>query len=264
MGQVFLLCDMASISLQWRHNGCDGISNHQPHDCLLNRLFSCKSKKTSKLCVTGLCEGNSPVTSEYPAQMASNAENASIWCVIVLCSVCWTIWNSHKSCKAIVLCPSIIFLKSFHSLLMEYSLYCIVNPSIVFCVHVKMHWISNRDVGFLILQDYASHVPKHLLIEADGRIYASGKLIIIGSDNGLSPTRPQAIIWTTAGILLIGPSGTNFSEIFIGIQTFSVKKMHLKMSYARSCSFCLGLNMLNFCIFILNILQFCCCLIYWR
>ena len=184
--------------------------------------------------------------------------------VIVLCSVCWTIWNSHKSCKAIVLCPSIIFLKSFHSLLMEYSLYCIVNPSIVFCVHVKMHWISNRDVGFLILQDYASHVPKHLLIEADGRIYASGKLTIIGSDNGLSPTRRQAIIWTNAGILLIGPSGTNFSEIFIGIQTFSVKKMHLKMSYARSCSFCLGLNMLNFCIFILNILQFCCCLIYWR
>ena len=49
------------MSLQWRHNGCDGLLNHQPHDCLLNRLFRRKSKKTSKLHVTGLCAGNSPV-----------------------------------------------------------------------------------------------------------------------------------------------------------------------------------------------------------
>ena len=49
-------------TLQWRHNERDGISNHWPHDCLLNRLFRRISKKTSKLCVTGLCEGNSLVT----------------------------------------------------------------------------------------------------------------------------------------------------------------------------------------------------------
>ena len=55
-----------------------------------------------------------------------------------------------------------------------------------------------------------------------------GKLTTIGSDNGLSPGRRQAIIWTNAGILLIGPLETNFSEILIGIQTFSFKKMHLK------------------------------------
>ena len=60
-----------------------------------------------------------------------------------------------------------------------------------------------------------------------------GKLTIIGSDNGLSPGRRQAIIWTIAGILLIGPLGTNFSEILIGIQTFSFKKMNLKMSSAK-------------------------------
>ena len=48
-------------SLGWRHNGCDGVSNHQPHDCLLNRLFRLRSKKTPKLSVTGLCAGNSPV-----------------------------------------------------------------------------------------------------------------------------------------------------------------------------------------------------------
>ena len=49
-----------TISLLWRHNGRYGVSNHQPHDCLLNPLFRCRSKKTSKLRVTGLCAGNSP------------------------------------------------------------------------------------------------------------------------------------------------------------------------------------------------------------
>ena len=52
-----------------------------------------------------------------------------------------------------------------------------------------------------------------------------GKLTIIGSDNGLLPERGQAIIWTSAGILLTGPLGTNFSEILIEIQTFSLKKI---------------------------------------
>ena len=66
-------------TLQWRHNGRDGISNHQPHHCLLNRLFRRRSKKASKLRVTGRCAGNSPVTGEFPAQMASNAENVSNW-----------------------------------------------------------------------------------------------------------------------------------------------------------------------------------------
>ena len=66
-------------SLWWRHNGHGSISNHQPHHCLLNHLFGCRSKKTSKLRVTGLCAGNSPGTGEFPAQMASNAETVSIW-----------------------------------------------------------------------------------------------------------------------------------------------------------------------------------------
>ena len=65
--------------LQWRHNERDSISNHQLHDRLLKRLFRRRSKKTSKLRVTGLCEENSPVTGEFPAQRASNAENVSIW-----------------------------------------------------------------------------------------------------------------------------------------------------------------------------------------
>ena len=74
-----------------------------------------------------------------------------------------------------------------------------------------------------------------------------GKLTIIGSDNGLSPSGRQAIIWTNDGILLISPKGTNFSEILIGIQTFSFKKMHLKMSSAEWRPFCLGLNVLMTC-----------------
>ena len=77
--------------LQWRHNERDGVSNHQPHDRLLNHLFRCRSQKTSKLRLTGLCVGNSPVTGEFPAQMASNAENVSIW---------WR-HHDHSVCK----CP---------------------------------------------------------------------------------------------------------------------------------------------------------------
>ena len=66
-------------TLQWRHNGLDGVSNHQPHHCLPSCLFGCRSKKVSKLHVTGLCAGNSPGTGEFPAQKARNAENVSIW-----------------------------------------------------------------------------------------------------------------------------------------------------------------------------------------
>ena len=71
------------------------------------------------------------------------------------------------------------------------------------------------------------------------------KLTIIGSDNGLSPGRRQAIIWTNAGILLIRTLGTNFSEILSEIHAFSFKKMHLKMSSAKWRLFGLGINELK-------------------
>ena len=64
-----------TIPLQWRHNGHDNVSNHKAHGCLLNHLFRRRSKKTSKLRVIGIYAGNSPGTGEFPAQMASNAEN---------------------------------------------------------------------------------------------------------------------------------------------------------------------------------------------
>ena len=83
VGYQYYITHMATGSLQWYHNERDVVSNHQPHDCLLNCLFRRRSKKTSKLHATGLCAGNSPVTGEFPAQMASNVENVSIW------------WNHH-------------------------------------------------------------------------------------------------------------------------------------------------------------------------
>ena len=84
-----LSCTNRSLSLQWRHNGHDSISNHQPHDCLLNRVFRRRSKEKSKLRVTGLCAVNSPGTGEFPAQMASyrSRKNVSIW------------WRHHERYK---------------------------------------------------------------------------------------------------------------------------------------------------------------------
>ena len=86
----------------------------------------------------------------------------------------------------------------------------------------------------------------HVLLTHWGRVthICVSKQTIIGSDNSLSPGRRQAIIWTNAGILLIGPMGTNFSEILIEIHTFSFKKMRLKISSGKWRPCCLGLNVL--------------------
>ena len=75
----FITYPFMTNTLQWRHNEHDGVSNHQPLECLLSRLIGRRSKKTSKLRVTGLCAGNSPETGEFPARRATNAENVSIW-----------------------------------------------------------------------------------------------------------------------------------------------------------------------------------------
>ena len=89
-------------SLQWRHNGLDGVSNHQPHLCLLSRYFGRRSKKSSKLRVTGLCAGDSPGTGEFPAQMASNAENVSIRWRHHDCHISWSRYSHwYWWCKII-------------------------------------------------------------------------------------------------------------------------------------------------------------------
>ena len=86
-----------------------------------------------------------------------------------------------------------------------------------------------------------------LLLTHLGRVthICVSKLTIIGSDNGLSPRRRQAIIWSNAGILLIRTLGTNFSEILSEIHSFSFKKIPLKMSSGKWHPFCLGLNVLK-------------------
>ena len=90
--------------------------------------------------------------------------------------------------------------------------------------HNLLYWVSfckqNTTICVLTYWGRATHI-------------CVSKLTIIGSDNGLSPDRRQAIIWTNAGLLLIGHLGTNFSEILIEILTFSFKKMRLKVSYAK-------------------------------
>ena len=74
----FSVDSLATSIVEGRHNERDGISNHRLIDCLLNRLFVRRSKKASKFRVTGLCEGNAPVTSGFPSQRASDEENVSI------------------------------------------------------------------------------------------------------------------------------------------------------------------------------------------
>ena len=73
-------------------------------------------------------------------------------------------------------------------------------------------------------------------------MYASVNWVIIGSGNGLSPVRRQAITWTNDALLSFGLMGTDFSEIGIGILSFSFKKMHLEMSSAKMVAICIGLS----------------------
>ena len=81
------------------------------------------------------------------------------------------------------------------------------------------------------------------------------KLVIIGSDNGLSPGWREVIIWTNAGIFLIRPFGTNFSEMLIEIRTFTLKKMRLKMSSGKLQPFCHSLNVLTQLVWVMSDFQ---------
>ena len=103
--------------------------------------------------------------------------------------------------------------------------------------------MQNNLIGWDVL--FSSHHQHTLNHWGRATHICVGTLTIIASDNGLSPGRRQAIIWTNAGILLIGSSGTNFSEILIEIYTFSFKKMRLKGSSGKWWPFCLGLNVLK-------------------
>ena len=121
----------------------------------------------------------------------------------------------------------------------------IVSLSLCICAYVLIVpmylWITIHSKR---ASRYSSHHMIYLCLTHWGRVThrCVSKLTIIDSDNGLSPDRRQANIWTNAAILLIGPLGTNFSEIFIEILTFSFRKMRLKVSSAKQRPFCFGLN----------------------
>ena len=117
----------------------------------------------------------------------------------------------------------------------------------------RCHLTSTEIPAIKITQshDYLTFImeiptPAKMVLTHWGRVthICVSNLTIIGSDNGLSPGRHQAIIWNNAGILSIGLLGTNFSEILIEILTFSFKKMRLKVSSAKWRPFCLSLNVL--------------------
>ena len=107
--------------------------------------------------------------------------------------------------------------------------------------------LSKADVCTCTHCCISSSFPLHICLTHWARVthICISKLTTTGSDNGLSLDRRQAIISTKAGMLVIGPLGTNFSEIFVAILTFSFKKISLKVLSAKWRSFCLGLNVLT-------------------
>ena len=143
----------------------------------------------------------------------SRYQNDTVWC---RCNTSDFLQNSHP-----VTCP---WGRGMGCLLWVPSMICVLHA--------------------LVMRQHAD--PSLVQLTHWGRVthICVSKLIIIGSDNGLSPERRQAIIWTIAGILLIETLGTNFSQISSEIHTFSFKKMHLKMSSGKCRPSCLGLNVL--------------------
>ena len=129
-------------SLHWRDNDSGGVSDHQPHDCLFSRLFRRRSKKTSKLRVTGLCAGNSPAAGEFPAQRASNAENVSIWwrhhgwwCTLQAhIRVAWLRWVTAVS-KRYLIC----IITQVHAIRMPPYMCCFLNHRRL-CIGFNMDW----------------------------------------------------------------------------------------------------------------------------
>ena len=121
-------------------------------------------------------------------------------------------------------------------------------------VRKKLQWKFSQNTKLLIHKNASENIVCEMVailsrgkcVTHWGRVthICVSKLTIIASDDGLSPGRHQAIISTSAGILLIRPLGTNFSEILIEIITFSFKKMRLKVSSAKWRPCCLGLNVL--------------------
>ena len=124
------------ITLQWHHNEHDGVSNHRCLNCLLNCLFRHRSKKTSKLYVTGLCEGDPPVTGGFPSQRASNVEKVSIW------------WRHHeKWCRNCLTCIRIVAQLLLCHLNCTCHLVTMLIRSHISFKSVQLHWAPISSTG---------------------------------------------------------------------------------------------------------------------
>ena len=143
-------------------------------------------------------------------------------------------------------------MRCYHKMLFMFSWIQLIFSMVSLTEPLKMFYIPRNPFEGLYSQSiFHGMLHRYLLpgisLTHWGRVMhiCVSKQTGIGSDNGLSPGRRQAIIWTNAGILWIGPLGTNFSEIISEIHAFSFKKMHLKVSSAKWRLFCLGLNELT-------------------
>ena len=122
------------VALQWRHNEHDVVSNHRRLDCLLHCLFRRRSQKTSKLRVTGLSEGNPPVTGRFPSQRASNEENVSIW------------WRHHVLYSYLLCKSSGVYLNVFTSPMHPSAGNDILDDNVVFGITLSnMHTLTYHD-----------------------------------------------------------------------------------------------------------------------
>ena len=135
-----------AFSLQWRHNGHDNVSNHQPHDCLLNRLFRCRSKKTSKLRITGFCAGNSPGPVNSPHKWPVTRKVFPFDNVIMLveeintCNIDVILQKEH----------------SFNALTVDFRPWCIKPHLYHKFMHLKeSKWLQNQATR----QPYLYHMP---------------------------------------------------------------------------------------------------------
>ena len=167
----------AGGSLQWRHNERYGV----------------RPKKTSKLCVIGLCEGNSPVTVEFRQQKASNAENVSIW------------WRHHVVGKcSLKMSTRAGFPTVWYSLMAKHSPngwssashgFESVLPEICFANNGN-HIVKMRLTSYLHWWDfpYRNTASLYQHVEAESGLYASVNYDTLSSDKGLSPVWHQAMI----------------------------------------------------------------------
>ena len=213
---------------------CHGVSYQRQFSCLCKWLFSLMTKKNLTPCYWPFARA---IYQLFPSQGASNAESVCMsWCqndsdkwrqiyvYVIVTHIGFRDWSWYHSLFNVTNAIQLKWSKSQKTVLCLYTA----------LFGILQWWITTHEK--LITNEYMLHIFKvirfeqfrtieHTLTHCGHVIHVCvSKLTIISSDNGLSPGRRQAIIWTNAGILLIGNLGTNFSEILSKINTFSFKK----------------------------------------